>query len=126
MILLSTMLYGQKPDNADTTSRTAAGKTTAKPAEFPGGAEAWRLYLEKSLRYPKKALRKSIQGLVRVQFLVAKDGSISDVSALNDPGGGLAEEAVRIIAEGPKWIPEEKDGKKVLYRHIQSITFLLE
>jgi protein TonB len=46
--------------------------------------------------------------------------------ALNDPGGGLAEEAVRIIKNGPKWIPAEQNNKKVFYRHIQSLTFRLE
>ena len=99
---------------------------TEKPAEFPGGADGWRKYLESNLKYPKKALKKGIQGMVKVQFIVDKEGNVSEVMALNDPGGGLAEEAVRIIKNGPKWIPAEQNNKKVLYRHIQSLTFRLE
>jgi protein TonB len=61
-----------------------------------------------------------------VQFIVDKTGKVSSVLPMNDPGGGLAEEAVRVIAKGPNWTPASQNGKKVIYRHIQSITFALE
>jgi protein TonB len=96
------------------------------PAEFPGGADAWKRYLERSLNYPDAAQENGTQGVVRVQFIVDKEGNISEVQALNDPGDGLGEEAVRIIKKGPKWIPAEQNGRKVIYRHVQAITFRLE
>jgi protein TonB len=96
------------------------------PAEFPGGQDAWRRYLERSLQYPEAAQEAGIQGVVRVQFIVDKEGNISEVQALNDPGEGLADEAVRIIKKGPKWKPAEQNGRKVIYRHIQSVTFRLD
>jgi periplasmic protein TonB len=118
---------GQSPVTIDTASPTDKVFTKVdKQAEFPGGAQGWSEYLQKNLRYPKKAIKKNIQGVVRVQFLVDKAGNISEVMALNDPGGGLAEESVRIIANGPKWRPAEQNGKKVIYRHIQALTFKLE
>lgn len=96
------------------------------PAEFPGGPDAWRRYLERNLQYPDDAQENGTQGVVKVQFIVDKEGNISEVQALNDPGDGLAEEAVRIIKRGPKWTPAEQNGRKVIYRHIQAITFRLE
>jgi protein TonB len=96
------------------------------PAEFPGGQDAWRRYLERNLQYPDAATENGTQGVVRVQFVVDKEGNISEVQSLNDPGDGLAEEAVRIIKKGPKWKPAEQNGRKVIYRHIQTITFRLE
>jgi protein TonB len=96
------------------------------PAEFPGGPDGWRRYLERSLNYPETAQENGTQGVVRVQFIVDKDGNISEVQALNNPGDGLADEAVRIIKKGPKWKPAEQNGRKVIYRHIQSITFQLQ
>jgi periplasmic protein TonB len=96
------------------------------PAEFPGGPDAWRRYLERNLQYPDNAQENGTQGVVRVQFIVDKEGNISEVQSLNDPGDGLAEEAVRIIKKGPKWTPAEQNGRKVIYRHIQAITFRLE
>jgi protein TonB len=96
------------------------------PAEFPGGQSEWIRYLQKNLRYPEQAIENGTQGVVRVQFIVDREGNISEVQALNDPGDGLAEEAVRIIKKGPKWRPAEQNGRKVIYRHIQAITFKLE
>jgi protein TonB len=96
------------------------------PAEFPGGVGEWQRYLQKNLRYPEAAVETGVSGVVRVQFIVDSDGNISEVKALNDPGEGLAEEAVRIIKKGPKWRPAEQNGTKVIYRHIQAITFRLD
>ncbi|HSK13140.1 MAG TPA: TonB family protein, partial [Phnomibacter sp.] len=83
------------------------------PAEFPGGQSEWTRYLQKNLRYPDNAIDNGTQGVVRVQFIVDREGNISEVQALNDPGDGLAEEAVRIIKKGPKWKPAEQNGRKV-------------
>jgi protein TonB len=96
------------------------------PAEFPGGQSEWTRYLQKNLRYPDGAIDNGTQGVVRVQFIVDREGNISEVQSLNDPGDGLAEEAVRIIKKGPKWKPAEQNGRKVIYRHIQAVTFRLE
>ncbi len=96
------------------------------PAGFPGGPDAWRRYLERNLQYPEAASDNGTQGVVKVQLVVDKEGNISDVVALNDPGDGLAEEAVRIIKKGPKWTPAEQNGRKVTYRFVQTITFQLQ
>jgi protein TonB len=96
------------------------------PALFPGGPDAWRRYLERELRYPEMAQENGTQGIVQVQFVVDKDGVISEVLPLNDPGDGLAQEAARIILKGPKWIPAEQNNRKVKYRVVQSISFRLE
>ncbi|TAD92154.1 MAG: energy transducer TonB [Bacteroidetes bacterium] len=95
-------------------------------AEFPGGIAAWRRYLQSHLNYPEAAQENGAQGQVRVQFVVDKTGNISAVEALNDPGYGIADEAVRIIRRGPKWKPAQQNGQFVNYRHIQTIVFALE
>lgn len=99
--------------------------TVENPAEFPGGLSAWKRYLERNLVYPENAIEAETQGAIKVQFIVDREGNISDVHAINDLGNGLAEEAVRIIKSGPKWKPAEQNGTKVIYRHIQNITFKL-
>ena len=106
----------------DTTQKKYADE---KPAAFPGGIEGWRKYLEANLHYPKKAQKKQIEGLVKVKMVVDANGNIGEVEALNDPGGGLAAEAVRVIKEGPKWVPAFQNGKNVRYKFVQSITFAL-
>ncbi len=100
--------------------------TVDKEASFPGGVKEWIRYLQKNLRYPEEAIESGTGGSITVQFIVDREGNISEVKALTDPGFGLAEEAVRIIKRGPRWIPAEQGGRKVKYRHHQRITFELQ
>ena len=97
------------------------------PAEFPGGLPAWAKYLERNLNrdLPVENGAPSGKYTVVVSFIVAKDGTISDVVAENDPGYGTKNEAVRVITRGPKWKPAVQNGRNVIYRHKQSITFMV-
>jgi TonB family protein len=97
-----------------------------KMAEFKGGVEAWRRYLERNLKYPESAVNNGVQGVVRVQFNIDKEGRVSDVHALNNPGDALVQEAERIIKESGRWEPAIQYNRKVIYRHIQSVTFSLQ
>jgi len=56
---------------------------------------------------------------------VDKTGGISEVKAENDPGYGTKDEAVRVIKRGPNWKPAVQNGRNVIYRHKQSITFMV-
>ncbi|HWB25014.1 MAG TPA: hypothetical protein VG738_06020 [Chitinophagaceae bacterium] len=114
---------GQKYDN---TGKLLPQKSVyMEAAKFPGGVQGWIDYLTKHLRAKTVAKHKAPPGLytVIVTFLVDKEGKISEVTAANDPGYGAAEEAVRVIKEGPDWIPAQQFGRKVIYRQKQSITF---
>ena len=82
--------------------------------------------MERYLEYPQQAIDNGTQAVVRVEFVVDREGFLSDIRALNNPGDGLAEEAIRIITKSQQWKPAEQNGRKVRYRHIQSITFRLE
>ncbi len=95
------------------------------PATFPGGTDGWRRYLERNLNFTDAATENGTTGVVRVQLVVDKNGKISEVVALNDPGDGLAEEAIRVIKTGPDWKPAEQNGKPVAYRFVQTITFVM-
>lgn len=97
------------------------------PAEFPGGLNGWRNYLERHLNSDMPISNGAPAGryTVVVSFTVDKTGAISDVVAENDPGYGTKAEAVRVIAKGPNWKPAVQNGSKVIYRHRQSITFLV-
>jgi hypothetical protein len=91
-------------------------------AKFPGD---WIKFLERNLNAQTPADHGAPSGryTVTVSFLVDVDGTISDVKAMNDPGYGTAEEAIRVIKHGPKWIPAMKDGRNVVYRQKQNIVF---
>jgi protein TonB len=90
---------------------------------------SWRKHLEQNLvRYINDAANVGMQPghyTVTVRFLVERDGSIKDVSALNDPGFGLARGATEVVKSGPRWNPGEQNGSKVRSYHTQKITFVI-
>ena len=91
-------------------------------SEFPGGGPAWFDFLNKHFKYPKKAVKQGIQGTVILQFIIDKDGSISDARALTgDPL--LQEAALKVLSESPKWIPATINGKPVRSYKKQPIVF---
>ena len=89
----------------------------------------WRRHLESQLqRYIEDAASQGMnpgQYTVQVRFLVEKDGSITDVRSLNDPGYGLGKGAEEVVRRGPKWSPGEQNGRKVRSYHTQPITFVV-
>lgn len=96
-------------------------------AAFPGGPKEWMYYLNKNFRYPMEAQNEGIQGTVIVQFIVDKEGNVSDIKALIGPEiGGLKEESIRIIKNSGKWIPAKQNGIAVKSYKKQPITFKLE
>jgi TonB-dependent SusC/RagA subfamily outer membrane receptor len=101
--------------------------TRIKLPQFPGGEEALAKYLEQNLNHKLPQERGGPEGkyTVVLSFLVEEDGTISNLEARNDPGYGTAEEAIRVIRNGPKWIPSERDGKKGNYLKRISIEFMV-
>jgi beta-lactamase regulating signal transducer with metallopeptidase domain len=98
-------------------------------AKFTGGLEAWKKYLMENLHSDVPAKKGAPQGRysVTVSFLISKDGSVSEVKAIKDPGFGTGAEAVRVIKESNgKWDPATIAGKPVSYRQKQVITFLIQ
>lgn len=89
---------------------------------YPGGVEAWKRYLNKKLQYPILAQEIAMRGTVMVQFVVDKEGNISDVSAISGPEL-LRAEAVRVIRKSGKWIPGMNNGVYVKSYKKQPITF---
>jgi TonB family protein len=94
-------------------------------SEFPGGSRAWFNFLNTHLTYPKKAVRKRIEGTVLLEFIVDKDGSISDLKVLSgDPI--LAEAALKAMEDSPRWKPAMQNGRLVKSYKKQPIIFRLE
>lgn len=94
-------------------------------AEFPGGMEAMYAYIQKNLVYPEKAKAKGIEGRVFVQFVIEKDGSISNILIKRGIGGGCEEAVVEMIKNMPKWKPGKQKGKPVRCQFTLPINFEL-
>lgn len=95
---------------------------------FPGGDGGLAKYLSTSIRYPAKAAKAGLQGNVIVSFVLDTEGNISDIEAVNKPllGGGLEEEAIRVVKAMPKWRPAVDGDKSVPFRLALPVRFHLQ
>lgn len=90
-----------------------------------GGYSAFYEYIGKKLKYPAQARRMGIEGKVFVEFIIDKDGSITEVKLMKGIGGGCDEEAIRVIKAAPKWKPGKQRGQPVKVKLVVPITFKL-
>ena len=93
--------------------------------EFPGGYTKLFEYVQKNLKYPIMARESNIQGRVFVQFIIEKDGSISNVKVLQGIGEGCDEEAIRLVENMPQFKPGRNNGKPVRVQYTLPIMFAL-
>jgi protein TonB len=93
---------------------------------YPGGLEAFGKFLGKNLRYPPVARDADIQGRVYCQFVVEKDGSLTDIKVVRGIGGGCDEEAKRVLKTSPKWNPGIQNGRAVRVSYTIPIFFQLQ
>ena len=94
--------------------------------EFPGGMGEAMKFLAKNIKYPVAAQQAKIEGRVIVQFVVGKDGSISDVHTVRSVSPELDAEAVRVVSMMPKWNPGKQRGKAVSVKYTMPIMFRLQ
>lgn len=96
-----------------------------EPATFPGGPNAFLSFISAHVNYPEEAKKANISGKAYVQFTVATDGTLSDISVLRSPGYGLAEEALRLIKASGKWIPAKNHDSNITSKYVQPIAFII-
>ena len=94
-------------------------------ASFPGGLSAWAQFLKKELKYPRQAQRMGIEGRVFIQFIVERDGSLTDIHVVKGIGAGCDEEAERVLRMSPKFKPGKQRGRSVKVRMVLPIIFKL-
>jgi len=96
-------------------------------ASFPGGVNGWREFLQNNLKSIVPIDSGANPGIytVIVQFIVHKDGSISDLNTLTNHGHGMEDEVLRVMKRSPNWIPAMQNGCTVTSYRKQPITFVI-
>lgn len=90
--------------------------------EFPGGINKFNRFFYSNFHYPDD-ITETIR--INISFVVEKDGTLSNIQLLKDPGHGIAEEVVRVLSKSPKWRPGISKGKsvKTIFRFPMVISF---
>lgn len=96
-----------------------------KPS-FPGGEVAMYTWLSNNIVYPPAASEEGAQGRVVVEFVVGKDGSITNVRVVRPRHPALDREAVRVVSAMPTWVPGRNNGQPVKVTYTLPVTFKLQ
>ena len=94
--------------------------------EFPGGLKALRSFLATAVKYPAVAQENGIQGKVYVNFVVNKDGTVSNAKVSRSVDPSLDAEALRVVLSLPKWKPGKQRGVPVRVYYTVPISFVLQ
>jgi len=126
LLLVCTKVFSQAPNEAD----TAKGifEQVEAEATFPGGIDEWRHFLERNLNpgVPVDNGAPCGKYTVYVQFIVDKEGRVSEIKPLTHLGFGMEQEVVRIMKESGSWDPAMMKGKPVKAYRKQPVTFMVE
>ena len=93
---------------------------------FPGGHAALLQWLASNVIYPAEAAENGVQGRVIVQFVVEKDGSVSDAWVVKSVDPLLDKEARRVVSAMPRWNPGKQKGSAVRVKYTIPVTFKLQ
>lgn len=100
-------------------------KVEEETAAFPGGEMALNLWFNQHMKYPKMAKEQGITGKVVLSFTIDTEGKATDIQVIQTPGGGLEEEAIRLLSLMPNWNPKKQAGNLLSTRKIFSFNFQL-
>ena len=84
-------------------------KVVGTQASFPDGDDTFYQWLEQHVVYPAECMEAGTQGRVIVSFIVERDGTLSNIKALQSPDERLSQEAVRVVQAMPKWNPGKNE-----------------
>ena len=116
----------RKADGPDHAAQLESMRGLDKYPTFKGKSpEAFSAWVAAHLKYPKEAKTAQIDGTVKVQFVVGKNGGVQEVQVVEGVHPALDAEAVRVIRSSPKWKPGIKDGKPVRVTYTLPVFFVL-
>lgn len=117
-------------EEEDTTTTAVSRKKIVdypdKEADFPNGVEGMKKFLAANILYPEIAMEMGDQGKVFVEFVVNKNGTISQVHVLRGVSKAIDAETIRVVRSMPRWSPAESSGEIVRARCRIPINFILQ
>lgn len=111
---------------ADSTVKEEVFMVAEQMPEFPGGMKELLKFLQDNLKYPENAMKNNVQGRVIVQFVVEKDGTLTEFKVARSVDPDLDAEALRVLQTMPKWKPGMQRGKIVRVKFTVPVSFKLQ
>lgn len=123
------MPVGEGPIGQEITEDTGSDhifKAVEVQPKPPGGMDEFMNYIAKNYKYPSQAIEQGVSGRVILQFVVERDGSLTDIKIIRDLKYGTGEEAVRVLKGAPKWQPGFQNGRPVRVQYTLPIVLNIQ
>ncbi|MET3025141.1 M56 family metallopeptidase [Flavobacterium sp. UW10123] len=101
-------------------------KADMNQPQFPGGIEKFYMFVGQNFKMSEEFSKQKMDGKLLIEFMVEKDGSLSEFNVVKNLGYGTADEAIRVLKLSPKWIPGSENGKPVRVLYSLPITIQSE
>lgn len=106
----------------DTTKEGIFSRVDIQP-QFPGGLQAFGVFLGNNIKYPADDAKNKVQGRVVCKFVVERDGSVTNIEVVSATTEAMGKEAVRVLSLSPKWAPGQQNGRLVRVYYMVPINF---
>lgn len=123
LLLLMLLIYHLVSPLATARPGEGQAKVTQAKPRFPGGPNALFDYLEKKMKYPYNNSIGEQEAVVKLKFWVNTDGSLSDLSVMNEVDDDLQVAALQIVQMMPNWEPARQNGRPIAKAVILPIPF---
>lgn len=124
-VMLGVVGCGNAQENSEEGGEEVYSVVDVMP-EYPGGMDAMIAYLGENIKYPKDSHDAGVEGKVLVNFIITKDGEVTDVEVMKGVATDLDNEAVRVVKGMPDWTPGSQDGKNVNVQMTLPVMYKLE
>ncbi len=129
ILIFTTCVIALKAQNRDSVTNNKSDTTWVKvdvEPQFPGGVGKLYHFLEKNVKYPDEDRQNNVTGIVRVAFVVEKDGSLSNIRVIKSLSATADAEAIRVMNSSPKWRPGSAAGVPCRVNYSLPVKFRLE
>jgi len=114
-VRLGTGTFGRNSDLSSQEGGNEIFSETEILPEPPESIDEFRKWIGENYQYPQAAIDAGVKGTIRTNFVIEKDGSLSDIKIVEDIGHGTGEAAVELLKKSPRWKPAIQNGRKVRY-----------
>jgi protein TonB len=101
-------------------------KVEQMPSFMGGDLMTFRNWVQSKVRYPQIAQENDIEGRVLLQFVIERDGSLTNIVVLQTPDSSLSDEAIRVLKTSPKWTPGKQRNQSVRVKYTLPIDFRIQ
>ncbi len=100
-------------------------KVDEMPKFKDGDFNTFRTWVMQNVKYPEIAKKEKIEGKVYAEYIVEKDGTVSNVKVIKSDNSKLNEEVLKVVKSSPVWTAGKQNGKLVRVKFVVQVNFAL-